>query len=289
MNIKGSISFRSALLYKNLLKIMPINVRQNKSTFGVCLLTMCGIKHIAMLEQSLYSVYKFWDKIPSTLIIVSDGTISTKAIEDKFHWWKSELEVHDWSFYANYNKTIGRHNLYDYARKDAFGKKYSAICALSEQYNLLWLDTDILFFRDFSKDIEKLSSNKDSFIYATEDWIMAYDKKVLESFPELKLNKAVNTGIVFCKGDFYTPFNFEEFLKQLIPTAMHFTEQSLLAIALNKFGCIKWGINEIQNFNTDIYSIGPTFYKKNWLSRHYTNNIRHLFWRDAFFLRIGIR
>jgi hypothetical protein len=75
---------------------------------------------------------------------------------------------------------------------------------------------------------------------------------------------------------------YELLLEELSSFVYFFTEQTLFAHMASKSLGILWGLDIIKNFNGDNQSL-TAMPLDNIVARHYTTNVRHLFWRDAFF------
>ena len=78
--LKNSVAFRSALLYQNILSLIPIrssSVVKENSPFS--LVYLCGQKQKLMLQESLFSLYISWKKLPQ-LEIVSDGSLHIDVV-----------------------------------------------------------------------------------------------------------------------------------------------------------------------------------------------------------------
>jgi len=92
-----------------------------------------------------------------------------------------------------------------------------------------------------------------------------------------------SSGLLFIYGaDVYEKFKLEELFTRLNDYTNYYTEQTIFAHIASQSAGIIWPMDIIKNFGTDNQQVKPMS-KTNVIARHYTMNVRHLFWRDAFF------
>lgn len=242
---------------------------------------MTGEKIMDMTRLSVLSIARHWDKLPK-LIVVSDGTISAKVIKDELSFWPGELIVNDWQLTEQYHLSKNRPNLVAYAQKQVLGKKMAVIFHYSEQQEIVWIDGDILFYDDFTRCVQP---HEGFACGGSEEGSSLYDDRVLQYYKsDLYQRYAFSSGLLFLSGlNVYEMFKIEGLLAYLISDYEHyFTEQTIFAhIASESLG-ILWPMTIIKNFNTDNQELKPMS-PKGGFGRHYTANVRHLFWRDAYF------
>lgn len=285
--IPNSFAYRSGPVYREVLKLLPLPRFRKKEALGIPLLTMCGRKHLFMLEQTLLTIARRWTLIPN-VIAVSDGSASLSEIRARLSWWPSDLEVVGWQEQRDFHKDKGRSELVRYAENDDYGRKLSTILAMAERSRVLWCDCDILFFSDFSAFIDKRPRGG-PFVETAEDMDYAYDTCLTAGpLKHLYSRPPANTGVVLCEGNLYDACALGRLIKQGLPNSMYFTEQTILAEAVFQIGRIAWNREVISLFDTDKFTIGPTYVGKHWVARHYVAPIRHLFWRDALAVRLRI-
>jgi len=153
----------------------------------------------------------------------------------------------------------------------------------AEQQPIVWLDSDILFFNDFTKYIPQYKGEA-IVCGGSEDFFPVYDDRILKFYDNniYDLYK-FNSGIVFIYGvDIYEQLNMEALLDELTSYDYFFTEQTVFAHLASKSLGIIWTTDIIKNFINDNQQLAP-MPVKDVVGRHYTTNVRHLFWRDAFF------
>ncbi len=283
--IKNSLAFRLPLLYKSLLRYRRLHLPQ-KSSSDVTVLMMTGKNYIELLRYSVWSIGKAWERLPK-LIISTDGTISTSEIAKELKFWKGELILQSWEESINYHGNKIRPGLIEYANNQAFGKKLALILHHAEKGPVLWIDSDILFFNDFTRFLPKPESG--ICCGGSEDWITAYHQLVLNCYNERTIVKNFNAGLLYVSGEkIYEKFGIEQTLMSVHPHYDFFTEQTIFAhIASYSMGVL-WNKDVIKNFNEDRQNIMP-MQVKDVIARHYTSNVRHLFWRDCLFNMRALR
>jgi len=278
--IKKSLAYRMPVIYKFLLRFKTYKTSQ-KDTSDQVILMMTGKAHIEMVSLCLLTISKNWSKLP-TLIIATDGSISSEKIARSLKFWKGKIQINNWEESVNYHLTKGRKAIAAYARLNAFGKKLAIILHHAEEKPVVWIDSDILFFKDF---VPYWPENQvTTACGGSADWKGSYDERLLKFFNgSLQKYGSFNAGLIYAHGtNLYEEHKIEEALNLIHPNYDFLSEQTIFAkIASVSLGVL-WGQHIIGNFNDDNQSLSPT--KKQYTGRHYTSNVRHLFWRDAFFL-----
>lgn len=280
--IRGSLAYRLPALYRQLLKFKKIKSAPIRESSEVTILTMTGKYFIHMTRLSLASIAKTWTTVPN-LVITSDGTISTEEIKKKLAFWPGQLKVESWEETAIYHLGKNRKALLKYGDAHPFGKKLAIILRHAETGPVIWIDSDILFFNDFSPFIPQTVAG--FACGGSEDFMAAYDDAVIK-----KLNCNLyhlyqfNAGLLYVSGkNIYEDFKLEDVLESIHPEYDFCTEQSIFAYIASRSMGIIWPATSIKNFNQDNQHISPMPVDDNTIARHYTSNVRHLFWRDAFF------
>ena len=243
---------------------------------------MTGKNFLPLFRMSVYSIARKWDTLPK-LTVINDGSVSDDEIRRHIKFWKGELYIQPYADSVNYHMQKGRDALVKFSENHIFGIKMAVILHHAELDPVLWVDSDILFFKDMHRYIP--SSKPDFCCGVTEDWYRAYDPAVLEILPDNRLGETpgMNAGMLYAFGKaIYEQFRLEQLLNQLHPNYHFFTEQTLFAyIASNSFG-ILWDQSIVKNTSDD----NKEFRAKNpatMIARHYTSHMRLLFWRDAMF------
>jgi len=234
-----------------------------------------------MTRLSVLSITSSWSALPK-LIISTDGTISADEINKNLSFWPGELVVEYWDNIAAYYTKKGKTELVEYGNTHIFGKKLAIILYYAATTPVLWIDSDILFFKDFLPYIPERTNG--FACGGSEDFTAAYHEPVLKGFNNnlYKLYK-FNAGLLYVSGDsIYEDFNLQQIIKAIHPDYDFCTEQSIFAHIASKSLGILWSKEIVKNFNEDSQEL-KAMPINNATARHYTSNIRHLFWRDALF------
>jgi hypothetical protein len=285
--LQRSAAYRSSLLYRGILALFPPPSFSVKPLAAIPLLTMTGRRHLPMLEQCLYALARSASRVPP-LTVVSDGTIAAKSIARRLAWWPMPLTVASPETYLEWHTKRGRTSLVQLTQRDPFGLKLAAILAHAEQEAVVWCDTDILFFSDYQQVLPPIDRSG-RFMLAAEDWLYAYDRTLTDSSLKHLLSlKPVNSGFLLAQGEFYDSCGLERLIKSALTSGNIYTEQTIIAEITHQAGHVQWGLDAIRIFDTDKFTLAPTFSHRGWTARHYVTPIRHLFWRDALALRCGV-
>lgn len=243
------------------------------------LVFFCGKNGMEYLNSSLLSVYKNWTTLPD-ITIITDGT-PTSFIEERLIVWPSKVSIDTWDTCANYYKSKGNHQLYNYAQNEIWGKKLVSVLYCAEKSPILYSDTDVLWFSDLKiEDLIKPS------IKMSQDIEHCYSENMLKELEETELlgNKPLNAGVIYLDGDFSIFKKWEKLCDYLMNKADNRTEQTSFAVLTNNFGD-SFRVNEILVQVNDLNTIIPT--KINYqdiCARHYVNTKAWLFWRDFLLL-----
>jgi hypothetical protein len=278
--LKNSLAYRLPIFYKKWLGHRKINQSTFKITLDISVITMTGKKLVDMTRLSMLSIVDSWDKLPK-LTVVTDGTISTTELKSQLYFWPGELVITDWASTEQYHLEKDRHSLINYAKKNVLGKKMAVIFHYAELQPTVWIDSDILFYNDFTKFIPHHTGFACG---GSEEGFSVYDDRILKYYNNnLYEVHRFSSGVLYMHGtDIYERFKIEDLLNTLLDYDHYFTEQTIFAHISSESLGVLWPIAIIKNFNTDVQDIKPM--KKNGVvARHYTVNVRHLFWRDAFF------
>jgi hypothetical protein len=279
--INGSLAFRLPYLYRRLLRLKKPNALPPKKPLDIMVIMMTGRNFIDMTRLSVLSVAKSWSALPK-LIISTDGSMQADELKKQLGFWPGELVVEDWQNTAAYHQHKNRPALVKYGNAHPFGKKLALIIRYAEQAPVIWLDSDILFFNDFIPYLPKPAA---AFACGgTEDFTPAYHETVIKhTGNNLYDLYKFNAGLLYVSGrDIYETFNLEQLIEAIHPDYDFCTEQTIFAHIASKSLGIIWSKNIVKSFNADSQEI-KAMPVKNIIARHYTSNVRHLFWRDAFF------
>lgn len=277
--ITKSLAYRLPKFYKHILKFKNVRAT-NKMQSDISVLMMTGNDYIDLLRFSVLSIASTWHSLPK-LIVSSDGSISTEKIKHSLSFWKGDLYVQNWEDTLAYHKKKNRPAIIQYAERHPLGKKLAVILHYAEKSPILWIDSDILFFNDFTTFIPTIS--KDSFCGGSEDFIGGYDNKLLKVIDnDLYQLPNFSSGLMYIFGpELCEEFKLESILNHIHPNYEFLTEQTIFAHMASKSLGVIWDKTIIENFNHDNQKIkGMSIVET--VARHYTSNVRHLFWRDVF-------
>lgn len=267
--------------YRNILKVVPSHIPKAIGKTDFTYITLCGAAHVPMLRESILSLLNSWSNIPS-FIIYADGSITTDQLKENFKWLGSRLTVLDWTACLSDFDPITEKYIIDFARKHVMGKKFAVILSNGRKRPSFWCDADVLWYSDFH--IEPFSKNSFQII-ASSDYQPSYSKNLVSIYPKLLNSPFICAGIVFINGDMLSNADLTEMLKVALDAPDHFSEQTMVARTVIESNGQLWDPEIIACYESDKYSLFPTYINKNWTARHYVSPVRHLFWRDAFFRR----
>jgi hypothetical protein len=253
------------------------------------MLTMCGRKHLLMLECCLFSINRFWSRLPR-LKVISDGTITTGTIARRLRWWSQEVEVLDWREYLTSRVLNERPELVAFCQRHVLGKKLLALVEEAEQQPIFWCDSDMLFYGDLHAFLPTdLPSGP--FVFSAEDVaIGAYDPALLNNGLEYLADRPfVNTGLVLCGGTFYDACALSALVRKGLDKCYGVTEQTILAHAVHQTGKVYWRTDIVEINGSDQYYLTPVGITQGGVARHYVSGYsQHMFWRDALAMRRGL-
>lgn len=277
--LKKSLAYRLPIFYKKILKYKRFKSAK-KPSVDISVITMTGRYHIELTRLSILSLANKWSLLPK-LTIYGDGTLSAKKIKEKLSFWKGEIVVGDWENVKQYHKELKRYALINYSEINPFGKKMALILYHAELHPTIWIDSDILFFKDLVPHIPIKETGIN--IGGSEDSIQAFDFRIIDNLKiNFEKNYKFNAGLLYAFGeDIYEKFHVNEILSPLHPNYDFLTEQTIFAhIAKHSLG-IAWNQDIIKNFHEDHQKL-IAMNICDITARHYISNVRHLFWRDAF-------
>jgi hypothetical protein len=280
-----NVSVRLGQLALNILSRWSIKPLPPKLQSGLCYLTIGSRTHWLMLRESMFSLYRSWEKLP-TITVVSDGSWSAAEFYPVFSWWPGQVNVLSREQIIAQAHTAGERELARYAEASAYGLKLASIVLLARREPVLFVDADILWFADPAglfgpTDFwAKPHGVRESNCYQHRDLALRFCPKVLEP-------PFVNGGIVALHGEFLT----SEILRAMVHEALADPkdgafEQTIIATAVKRCGeffpekLILVEFDDVDRFRfRDMQDEG-------YYSRHYVNWMRHLFYRDALKLRL---
>src|SRR5213592_171542 len=142
-----NISVRLGEIAHNILSRWPIRPQPAKPIANFSYLTMCDRPHWLTLRESLFSLHRSWISLPE-ITIISDGTWTASEFGDVFAWWPAAITVLTRQQICEAALSANLPELADYARGSPYGLKLAAIVVEARKRPILFVDADILWFRD---------------------------------------------------------------------------------------------------------------------------------------------
>ena len=279
-----NVSVRLGQLSLNILSRWPIKSLPAKPESGVHYLTIAGRSHWLMLRESMFSIYRSWKKLP-TITVVSDGSWSAEDFHSLFAWWPWKINVLSREQITAQADAAGERELAQYAQSSPWGLKLASIVLLARREPVLFVDADILWFKDptdlfgpsdFWANPRGVSENN---CHQRRDMALRYCPKVLDP-------PFVNGGILALHGEFLTPEILRAMVREALADPQDGTfEQTIIATAVHKGAGLLPNKLSLVEFD-DIYKFcRRNMRKEGYYSRHYVSWMRHLLYRDALRLR----
>jgi hypothetical protein len=265
----------------------PISKQRAKPQSDVRYMTIAGRAHWMMLRESLWSIYRTWAELP-TIIVVSDGSWTREEFDPVFAWWPTAINVLERGDVLAMAKAADEPKLNAYAEASPNGVKLAAIVLVARSTALLFVDVDILWFRDpvlllgDPASWIKPRALRENYCTQRRDMALRYCAQVLEP-------PFVNAGIVALHGELMDPGLLCSMVQETLRNPQDAScEQTIFATAVKLGGEFlpeKLSLVAID----DAYSFFIRNAKQEgYYSRHYVTPVRQLIYRDAFKLRLDV-
>lgn len=264
-------------------KYIPLSfARHKKKTGNYVYMTICRACDFDMVKCSLYSLYKYSEFVPKSIIVVSDGSWKLSEGMKYFSRFNLNIEFISWNVCSEYYSDICP-PLNDWANKHIWGKKMASILFCSESNNILFSDPDILWF---NTPITEQELNNLKFKISIDN-SHNYDMEFIKKYNYTKLletNYPINCGAVYISGGYKVLPN--DALTCIEYEALHpgrFAEQTVFAIADLHYNS-RWAMNEITSEISDLLTsfTGKTIRYPNMIARHYLWRLKWIYWKDFF-------
>lgn len=289
MDFKTLIAIRSRTAYRLLVGLLPISRVSSKPESELTFLTMCGEQYLELLQQCLFSLYSSWSSLPK-LRIVSDGTITISKLKRALNWWPGQKSFSSWEESIVYHQQRGREFLVQFALSNIMGKKLAVILESGEIRPTLWCDSDILWFKELLSLPTFSQNNASPILKIAEDYQPSYERRLLDyGLTHLNKQPYMNAGLMYISGNLIESCNLQPLLKLAAEKPSNNSEQTIFAAAAYQLGSHLWYREEIGCSEEDRLSLIPNYAGRQWVARHYVGPVRHLFWRDALALRLGLK
>jgi hypothetical protein len=280
-----NISVRLGEIAQTLLSRWPIASQPAKPIVNFCYVAVSDRAHWLMLRESLFSVHRSWDSLPN-VSVVSDGSWALDEFAKVFAWWPAPITVLTRHEICAAAFNAGFPELAEYARESLYGLKLAATVTEAKKQPVLFVDADILWFRDPAfllgdpTSWEKPRALRESNCHQRREMATKHCPEVLEP-------PFVNSGIVALHGELMA----SELLRSMVQDALRdpldsSCEQTIIASAVKlggeffpeKLSLVEF--DDVHRFRSRNMS------HEDYCSRHYVNWMRHLFYRDALKLRL---
>src|SRR5215813_14205264 len=281
-----NVSVRLGQLALNVLSRWPIKPLPRKPESGMRYLTLAGRSHWLMLRESMFSLYRSWKKLP-TITVVSDGSWSAADFYPVFSWWPGKIRLLAREQIIAQADAAGERELAQYAEASAYGLKLASIVLLARREPMLFVDADILWFRDPALLLGDPTSwvrprgLRENSCRQRQDMALRYCAEVLQP-------PFVNSGIVALYGELMSPELLRSMVQDALPSPQDSScEQTIIATAV-KLG----GDSFPEKLSLVTIDDTSSFFIRNakqegYYSRHYVTPARQLIYRDALKLRLS--
>ncbi len=285
--VRNSAAYRSSAVYRLLLRLVPPPATRSRPELPLTLLTFGGAAHLAMIEQLLASVHRAWPRLPRVRV-VSDGSLPLAAAREALAWWPGSCELAVWTDTIPALRAAGHDHLVRFAEREPMGRKLAAVAASAAAGPTVYCDADVLWFR-FPASLQRLLAMPPPALVMSEDPHPAYDPALVPGLlPHLAAPPHSCAGLLYAAGDFLGACEVEDLLAYAAAHGIGVTEQTILAEVSHQLGGGLWPAREIALVEGDRFTMAPSFRGCAWAARHYVGQVRHIFWRDALALRIGM-
>ena len=280
-----NVSVRLGQLALNILSRWSIKLLPPKPESGLRYLTIAGRTHWLMLRESTFSLYRCWKKLP-TITVVSDGSWSAADFHPVFSWWPGKIDVLSREQIIAQADAAGERELAQYAEASAWGLKVASIVLLARQEPVLFVDADILWFKDPTdvfgpSDVwAKPRGVKESNCYQHRDMALRFCPKVLA-------RPFVNGGILALHGEFLPADILHPMVREALADPKDGTfEQTIIASAVKIGGELFPEKLSLVEFDDVDRFRSRNMKNEGYYARHYVNWMRHVLYRDALRLRL---
>ncbi len=279
-----NVSVRLGEIARSILSRWPVPTESPKPTANFRYLTLCDRGNWLMLRESLLSLYRSSSSLPK-LTVVSDGSWTSEEFAEVFAWWPAPITVLQRDEVSQAASSAGFPELAKYAGESPYGLKLSAIVTQAIEQPVLFVDADILWFRDPMLLLgDPLSWGKpralrESNCHQSRDMALQYCAQVLEP-------PFVNSGIVALHGELIAPELLRSMVQEALPQAWDSRcEQTIVATAVKLGGQVFPDELCFVGFDDAYRFRSHEARSEGYYSRHYVNWMRHMLYRDALKLR----
>jgi hypothetical protein len=284
--VRNSLAYRASVPYRLILESWPPRRLAAKPPLPITYLTFTGYAHLGMLRESVVSLGT-WKELPK-LRVVGDGSVSPARLRRTLAFWPSAPEILDWQELVEPVRARGYETVVRFAEREPMARKLLGIIVSALEGPTLYADTDVLWFR-IPAELSRRASSAAPRLAMSADYRMSYDARLVPAaLPHLAGEPYRCAGILLAQGDFLAACKLRELLEFAARQGVARTEQTLLAEANYQLGGDILPAGEFALHEDDRFSLAPSFDDGAPAARHYVGGVRHLFWRDALALRLGL-
>ncbi len=280
-----NVSVRLGEIARTILSRRPIPPQPPKPAANFCCLMVSDRGNWLMLRESLFSLYRSWNSLPK-IIVVSDGSWTADQFAEVFAWWPTPITVLMRTEISQAVSSAGLPELADYAQQSVYGLKLAAIVTQAKKQPTLFVDADILWFRDpvlLLGDVASWGKPRALLETNCNQW----RPMALRHCPQVLQAPFVNSGIVALHGELMAPQLLRIMAQEALPYAQDSScEQTIVATAVKLGGEFFPEKLSLVEFD-DVHRFrSRNMTAEGYYSRHYVNWMRHLLYRDALKFRL---
>jgi len=288
--IKKSLAFRLPFFYRLILtcfKFKPVQKKHN-TTSDYNIVIICGPSALNMLHVCLKSIYKHFTKLPP-IFLFTDLQLDPDVCKKAVSWFPSDIiTVTGGADCIEYHRKNKKTALVSFAKKNPMGLKLAAILQLLDSGKpVLYCDTDVIWYNDPYPVVKQYIGRDDFELAMSEDFQPAYDTNLIEKAGLQTLNELPYfcAGILLAKQLTDRSMGvLESLLTITTQQSNHFSEQTIFAFLNRENQNIMLDANQFLLKIEDQFEIKPKPLPEV-TARHYIGPVRHLFWRDALWLK----
>jgi len=288
--IKNSLAFRLPFFYRLILTWFKFKPAQKKhdSTSEYSLVIICGPNALNMLQVCLKSIYKRFAKLPP-IFLFTDLQLNPDVCKKAVSWFPVDnIAVTAGADCIDYHRKNKKTALASFAEKNPMGLKLAAILqVLDSGKPVLYCDTDVIWYNDPYPVVKQYIERDDFELAMSEDFQPAYDTNLIEKAGLQTLNQLPYfcAGILLVKKLTAQSMGvLERLLTITAQQSNHFSEQTIFAFLNRENQNIMLDANQFQLKTEDQHEMKPKPLP-DVIARHYIGPVRHLFWRDALWLK----
>jgi hypothetical protein len=292
--INNSLAFRLPSIYRLILKYcIPARAKKKEIDFTseYNLVILSGPKQMDMLQVCLKSIYNRFEKLPHVYLF-TDLRVDIEGFKKKVKWFPGEkLSIISANDCFNYHLQKQKMSLVNFAKTNPMGLKLAAILQVLDCGEpIMYCDTDVIWYNDPFQVIKKHWEKEGFEMVMSEDFQQAYDLNLIEKANLQILTKPPHycAGILLVKKiSEQNKKTLRSLLKIVEHQSNHFSEQTIFAILNRESSNLALDKTKFIIKTDDQHDLRPQP-MPGVIARHYIGPVRHLFWRDALWIKTQI-